>query len=91
MLSNRRWTWPSPGSLVVYVMAYAAAAVAFTWPLARHLSHKLTGQTTSDLGLYLWNLWVFRHEVMSGHFPLVTSSIFSLDAPVDPLEGDPPP
>lgn len=64
-------------------MAYAAAAVAFTWPLARHLSDKLTGETTSDLGVYLWNLWVFRHEVMSGHFPLVTSSIFSLDTPVD--------
>ncbi len=61
--------------------AYAGAAVLFTWPLARHLSSKLTGLPSSDLGVYLWNLWVFRRELMAGHSPLSTSAIFSLDAP----------
>jgi len=74
---------PSPGCVVAAVAAYAAAAVAFTWPLARHISTKLTGLTDSDLGVYLWNLWVFRHEVLAGRSPLFTSSIFSLDMPAN--------
>jgi hypothetical protein len=63
--------------------AYVCVALLFTWPLALHLSTKLTGLPGSDLGVYLWNLWVFRHEVLAGHSPLFTSSIFSLDTPVD--------
>jgi hypothetical protein len=82
-MPNLRWAWPSPGSLVACVTAYAAAAVAFTWPLVRHLPTKLTGPPSSDLGVYVWNLWVFRHEVMAGRFPLFTSSIFSLDTPAN--------
>jgi hypothetical protein len=82
-MSIRRWTWPSPGSFAACVVAYAASAVLFTWPLARHLSTRLTGLPGSDLGVYIWNLWVFRHEVMAGHSPLFTSSIFSLDGPAN--------
>jgi hypothetical protein len=69
--------------LVVCASAYACAAVLFTWPLALHFSTKLTGQPGSDLGVYVWNLWVFRHEILAGRSPLTTTSIFSLDTPVD--------
>ncbi len=81
--THRRWTRPSPRCLVTVVAAYAAAAVLFTWPLVRNLSTKLTGLPSSDLGVYLWNLWVFRHELLVGHSPLFTSAIFSLDAPAN--------
>jgi hypothetical protein len=81
--TRRRWTRPSPRCLAAAVAAYAAAAVLFTWPLARNLSTKLTGLPNSDLGVYLWNLWVFRHEILAGHSPLFTSSIFSLDVPAN--------
>ncbi len=63
--------------------AYACVAVLFTWPLTLHLSSKLTGLPGSDLGVYVWNLWVFRHEILAGNSPLTTSSILSLDTPVD--------
>jgi hypothetical protein len=82
-MSKRRWSWPAPGTLTVCSAAYACVAVLFTWPLALHFSTKLTGLPGSDLGVYLWNLWVFRHEILAGHSPLFTSSIFSLDTRVD--------
>jgi hypothetical protein len=82
-MPRRQWTWPSPGTFLASVAAYAAAAVLFTWPLVRSLSTKLTGLPGSDLGVYLWNLWVFRQEVMAGRSPLFTSSIFSLDWPAN--------
>ena len=46
------------------LVAYVAAAVAASWPLPRHLSTHLTGTPGSDAGVYLWNTWVFRHEVV---------------------------
>lgn len=80
---RQREAWPRPGVLAVCTGAYGLAAVLFTWPLVLHFSTKLTGLPGSDLGVYLWNLWVFRHEVVAGHSPLHTSSILSLDTPVD--------
>jgi len=64
-------------------VGYAVAAVAFAWPLPLHFSSRLMGPPASDLGVYLWNLWVFGHEVRAGHYPLFTSSVFSLDPPID--------
>ena len=69
-MSRSRWTWPGPGMLTVCAAAYACVAVLFTWPLALHLSTKLTGLPGSDLGVYVWNLWVFRHEILAGRSPL---------------------
>jgi hypothetical protein len=54
-------------------------AVLFTWPLALHLSDSFLGPPASDLGVYVWNLWVFRHEIVAHHsFPFFTSEILSL-------------
>src|SRR5215212_4059225 len=59
------------------VLAYAAVAVAFTWPLALHLGTALTGGTGGDTGVYVWNQWVFRHELVdNGNFPYFTDTLF---------------
>jgi hypothetical protein len=66
------------------VAAYAAVAVIVTWPLARHLTSVLTGPPTGDTGVYVWNMWVFGHELLErGTFPFYTSTIFSLGPAVD--------
>ena len=48
-----------------------------------HLSTHLTGPPTGDTGVYVWNMWVFRHEVLEGGSPLRTSAIFSLSQGAD--------
>ncbi len=64
------------------VSAFVAAAIAGSWPLVRHLSTHLTGTTGSDAGVYLWNTWVFRHELVDrGSWPLATDTILPLDGP----------
>ena len=47
-----------------------------SWPLPRHLSTHLTGPPGSDAGVYLWNTWVFSHELVDhGTTPFVTDAI----------------
>ena len=65
------------------VLAYAAVAVAFTWPLALHLGTQLTGGTGGDTGVYVWNQWVFRHEVISGSSPYFTDTLFGASRPAN--------
>jgi hypothetical protein len=60
------------------LLAYAAVAVAFTWPLAAHLGTHLTGVPEGDTGIYVWNQWVFRHELVDrGAFPYETATLFA--------------
>jgi len=61
------------------LVGYAAAAVAFSWPLAAHLGTHLTGAPAGDTGVYVWNQWVFQHELLDrGRLPYFTDAIFSL-------------
>ena len=64
----------------LYVLAgYAACAIVFTWPLAPQLGTHLTGSPAGDTGVYVWNQWVFQHEVLEqAGFPYFTDKIFSL-------------
>lgn len=63
---------------------YVVAALAFVWPLPLHLSSSLTGPIGGDTGVYVWNLWHFRHRILTHHAqPFFTSDIFSLTPPVD--------
>jgi len=62
---------------------YVSLALAFTWPLPLHLGTHLTGPIGGDTGVYVWNQWVFRHEVMNVHLPLFTTEIFSLTRPAN--------
>ena len=58
---------------------YVACAVLFTWPLTPQLGTHLTGSPAGDTGVYVWNQWVFHHEVLEqGRFPYFTDKIFSL-------------
>lgn len=72
-----------PARSIWFAVSYVLVAVAFTWPLSARLSSHIMGPPGSDLGVYVWNLWVFAHEAAQGHFPLWTTTIFSLDGPVD--------
>jgi hypothetical protein len=61
------------------LIGYAACAVLFTWPLTPQLGTHLTGSPAGDTGVYVWNQWVFQHEILEhGRFPYFTDKIFSL-------------
>ena len=61
------------------LLGYAAVAVAFTWPLLPNLSTHLTGSPAGDTGVYVWNQWVFQHELLNNYqSPYFTDKIFSL-------------
>lgn len=64
-------------------LLYLALALLFTWPLPLHLGDAFLGSPGGDLGVYVWNLWVFRHEVVAHHaFPFFTDEILSLTSRV---------
>ena len=64
---------------VYALFGYAAFAVLFTWPLAPQIGTHLTGSPAGDTGVYIWNQWVFQHEILeNGNFPYFTDKIFSL-------------
>ena len=59
--------------------AYAAVALVMTWPLALHLGTQLTGPPGGDTGVYIWNQWVFQHELLEQRsLPYFTTTIFSM-------------
>ena len=61
------------------LLGYAAIAVVFTWPLVTHFGTHLTGSPAGDTGIYVWNQWVFQHELLENHrSPYFTDKIFAL-------------
>lgn len=73
---------PAARRHVSVLLAYLALALAFAWPLPLHLSTTLPGQPSGDTGVYVWNLWVFRHELVEHHrFPFLTFEILTLASP----------
>jgi hypothetical protein len=66
------------------LLGYALSAVVFLWPLPHDITGSLTGSVSGDTGVYVWNNWVFRHEIVAhGHLPLFTSKILALTPPID--------
>lgn len=64
---------------------YGCVAVAFSWPLPLHLGTALLGPVSGDTGVYVWNLWVFRHEIVAhANFPFLTMEVLPL-GPAVPL------
>ena len=62
---------------VVALLGYAAIAIVFSWPLPLHLGTALTGGPGGDTGVYVWNQWVFHHELVEkGSFPYFTDTLF---------------
>jgi hypothetical protein len=78
---------PMPASRVrchaAALLGYVFVAAAFTWPLPLHMGSALLGPPSGDTGVYVWNLWVFRHEIVAHHqLPFFTREIFSLGTAV---------
>ena len=68
---------------VLVLGSFALVALAFAWPLPLHMGTHLTGDPGGDTGVYVWNQWVFHHELTSAHNPLSTDTILSLSPRVD--------
>jgi hypothetical protein len=69
----------SRGSHAAVLAAYVAVAIVFSWPLLLNIGTHLTGNPEGDTGVYVWNQWVFRHELIEHRqLPYFTDSIFSL-------------
>ena len=63
----------------VALAGYIVVALVFVWPLPLNLSTHLTGPPGGDAGVYVWNQWVFQHEVLEHRrLPYFTERIFSL-------------
>ena len=68
------------------LFGYFCIAVVFAWPLTAHLGSALPGDPSGDTGVYVWNLWVFQHELLVHHrFPFLTREILTLDPQAIPL------
>lgn len=66
------------------VLSFVGVAALQAWPLPLHLSDRLTGNPGGDTGVYVWNTWVFRHELIDRRTsPFQTDSILPLPGPAD--------
>lgn len=80
---DTRARWAGIRLHLAVLAAYVAIAIAFAWPLPLHLATALPGPVSQDTGVYVWNLWLFRHEIVAHHhFPFATFEIMSLASPV---------
>jgi hypothetical protein len=69
---------------IAVLVAYAVLAIAFSWPLPLHLGTGLTGGAGGDTGVYVWNQWVFRHELVENrNLPYFTDVLFGPDRQTD--------
>lgn len=68
---------------VLVLGSFALVALAFAWPLPLHMGTHLTGDPGGDTGVYVWNQWVFHHELTRGRNPLSTDTILALTPRVD--------
>ena len=67
-----RAVWPAAAA------GYVLLACFLTWPLVLHLRTHLIGDPSGDLGNYVWNFWVFRHELIRhGHLPFSTGHVLA--------------
>jgi hypothetical protein len=69
---------PTPWRTHVGVLgAYTIIALVFVWPLPTHLRTHFTASPAGDAGVYIWNQWVFQHELLDHRrLPYVTHTLF---------------
>src|SRR4030095_5046700 len=66
------------------LLGYIAVAIVFSWPLPLHLGTALTGGPGGDTGVYVWNQWVFHHELVEkGSFPYFPAPRFGPNQSTD--------
>jgi len=87
MWYSRRPSMPrrSASAVGAWILAtYIVVALIQSWPLPLHLSTGLTGTPGGDTGVYVWNTWVFKHELLEQHrSPFSTETILQPDGPAD--------
>lgn len=77
-------TWTSLRQALLAFAAYFVLAAVQAWPLPLHMGTHLPGSPTGDTGVYVWNLWIFRHELVNlGTTPFRTLEILPLAGPTD--------
>ena len=59
------------------VASYAALVALFVWPLPVKLTTHLTGDPAGDTGAYVWNAYVFNHNIATGSSVLSTDRILT--------------
>jgi len=65
------------------LLGYVCVALVFAWPLPLRLADAMLGLPNGDAGVYVWNLWVFRHEIVANQrLPFLTSEILALNPQV---------
>lgn len=63
--------------------SYLLVAIAFSWPIPTQLRTHLPTPADGDTAVYVWNVWVFHHELaVHGHLPLETTHILAPAASV---------
>jgi hypothetical protein len=68
----------------VVLAAYSALACLLTWPLPLYLRTHVLGGTGGDTGVYIWNLWIFRHELLRhARLPFSTDHVFAYTGGAD--------
>lgn len=68
---------------VAVLLGYVCVCVLFYWPLPTHLGDAFLGSISGDTGVYVWNLWVFRHEIVAhANYPFLTMEVLPLTPPV---------
>jgi hypothetical protein len=69
---------------IASALGYLLVACALKWPLPLHLKTHLLGDPAGDTGVYVWNLWIFHHELLGhGHLPFSTEHIFAYSGGAD--------
>jgi hypothetical protein len=69
--------WPARSVHACVLLAFVGLTLAFFWPLPLHFSTHLTGDPAGDTGVYVWNQWVFQHELLDHRsLPYFTNVIF---------------
>ena len=63
--------------MFVALLSYALLAVLFVWPLPVKLSDHITGDPAGDAGAYVWNAYVFSHNLATGGPLFATDRILS--------------
>ncbi len=82
MRTSARLLALAKGSAVL--AGFVLLAAATTWPLPLRFTTHVLGDPTGDTGVYLWNLWIFRHELIRhGHLPFSTDHVFSFTGGAD--------
>jgi hypothetical protein len=66
------------------VLGYVLLACTVTWPLPLRLNTHLLGSPEGDTGIYVWNLWIFRHELLRhARLPISTDHVFAYTGGAD--------